>query len=440
MPTKTTIDNRLFHRKLTRQLSTTVVTDNYQERDFESVKTGVKLVGWQKIVKSRGNATTPYSVEATKVVTSTPGNYTVSGVYGLLSNPRTFSERFEGTNNVPSASISHLTADSYKADSKALTALYRKVNAQISQAKVPSALVEFRDVVRQFGSPFRSILALTERHINRLYLQRRGIHALRYNREKLSKVLSDTYLEYAFGLAPLISDTKKAAEALARFFGEHELTPPTKLVGRGLDSASLLSSGSGLPYGNPGEVLTVKYTRKTTTEARCQYVAGYTSFLTADIGSRERLGELLGFRPESWIPAAWEGVPWSWLVDYFTNVQGILDSLSASKVHPSWICKTVLTITDVDLAEQLNVAETLRLANNNGMRVGSTTTNQGSVKLRRTTMVRSIPANLGLPSVYFQLPDSMRQFAAMSAVLLSKQSSPPMISLEKNYRNFLRGK
>lgn len=432
--TRNTTENVGYRTKFTWQKAVPTALAQVISRTYPSSRSGSSLPNWRDKIRKRQDATTPYSLDSYKVVKTIDGIYSASGVLFNVPNVQTATGFFNPTNG----NFAHLTADVNQAESMALTALYRKVNQQVSHTNVPKALVEFGDVVRQFGSPAKAILAHTQRHINRLFLQRRGVSAIRYNSAGYARLLADTYLEYAFGLAPLISDTRKAAEALGRWAWETDpdniRVPPTKLVGRGSVTVATTNVLNFPPMGASNIVC--KLTTLKTTMARAQFVCGYNTFLTADLGSLDRLHELLGFRPESWVPAVWEGVPWSWLVDYFINVGAILDSVEASHIKPTWISKTLSTVTDVHAVETLNAPETARTAEYNYWKSPSASGTQGENLCRRTTMNRTNPTTLGLPSVYFQLPSELRQFAALAAVTVQKlRSSPPVISLESDYRS-----
>lgn len=405
-------------------------------RKYPYTKTGASLPDWRDRIAKKLDATTPYSLDAYKVVKTRTGSYSASGTLYNVPNV----QEVTGLMGPIDGNFSHLITDGVAAESIALTSLYKKVNAQISHTNVPKALVEFGDVIRQFGKPAEAILKLTQHHLNRLYLQKRGVGGLKFNSPSYLRAVADTYLEYAFGLAPLINDTRAVAEAFGRFAWETDpdntRLPPIKLVGRGSHTVSKVTHNT---FSALGSNIVINSTTKTSTKARVQYVCGYNSFLTSTPGSKERLNELLGFRPESWVPAVWEAVPWSWLVDYFTNIGEMLDGVEASKVAPTWISKTVSTVTEIEYAENFDPASTLRALTyaywKNPLASGS-----GAFQsYRRTTMERTNPPKLGLPPVYFRLPSGLRQMMAMSAVTVQKlRKSQPVISLESSYSNMDR--
>lgn len=401
-------------------------------------RSGERVPNWKEKIRLGSDATSPFTSDRWKLVSSTPLSLKVVGRGKPPNQSFTSPQSVSGFQTAFNMSGAHIVESASEANAIALATIYKKMNSQITHVSVPAAFLELADVIRQFGSPMRAILRLTESHLNRLYLQRRGITALKYNKKQWTKILADTYLEYAFGLAPLINDTKGVAEALARLTYELEAEKPfkQKLIGRGSTTKSSSAQSIVMPSNTQ---LVFNSTNRKVTETRVQYVAGFSAYPTADLGSQQRLMQLLGFRPESWIPAVWEAVPWSWLVDYFTNVQDILTSVEASVIKPSWISKTVSTVTDFTTAETFDLGLTTSVFGSNSMNIDRVSGNQGSLhQSRRTTVVRTKPAQLGFPNVYFRLPTSVKQLGNMAAAVTTLRKSTPNISLETNYRSFLR--
>lgn len=391
-------------------------------------RTGTKKDNWRELIRNGLSATTPYSLDR-KLLSDV-----VTGVAGFAGTqisapppgvPRaSYSESWSGVEILPNNNAVHLTTDTAKAEAIALQKIYSKIRAEQQHLNSPAVLAEFADVLRQFGSPMRSIIDLTNRRLNRLALERRGLKGSTiFKRQKWSEIVASTYLEYAFGLAPLISDTRSAAEALARW--QYETTGEARhrkaIMARGLASAVSKTTGDPTRAWN-SQWIYVRHITQRETERRVQYNVGLSTSVLADYGSNERLLQLLGFTPHNWIPALYEAVPWSWLLDYFTNVQQILEASVTNVSGVTWISKTVVDRTETKYAAVVDARTSSDAARSNNIS-GAATGHCGSWKYVRTTMTRTIPTSLGIPPLYTELPSSVGKLANMAAVLLSKKPS-----------------
>ena len=395
-----------------------------------TTKSGVSNPQWRKQVGSGISAGTPYSLSGFRVGTHRSGNVTFSYSVGTGASKVTMTDAFSGFNfplTNPPSYIGSFSAP----DATALAQVYRKIDQQATQWQGLSFFAEFSDVVRQFGHPFKSIVNLTHRHLNRLESSKRGLSgSVSTRREKMSKIVADTYLEYAFGLAPLISDAKKAAEALARYEieGNPDINPVlrARVVGRGSSTITASPSFSKvLAYNSKiyGNVVTEQ-----SSEARVQYIVGLRTAPVADYGSNKRLIGLLGFQPEKFVPALWEAVPWSWLIDYFSNVGDVLFSVGVDTSSVNWINKTTVMIDLLTQVCSFSAIDSQNLARAYGYTsFQSVGTSMGDWNIRRTTFTRTVPSTLGWPALVWSLPfgdehlDS--KLAALSAVLVQRRGS-----------------
>lgn len=384
---------------------------------------GEKMPDWKSKTRQGLNATTPFYSDRRKIVSYRPCTISLSEI--STSGGATVTLRGQSGSIYPDRTINHLTVNSSKARSIALSKLYKKLDSELSRLNSPAVIAEFLDVVRQFGKPFEALVGLTHRRINRLYLEKRGLSGSTvFKQKKFLDIAAATYLEYSFGLKPLISDTKAAAEALAHWRDEstEEILQKlrSKAVSRGLDSTSSVThsvSSSTLSQ------CFWDYTTKKTTEARAQYVCGLQGDLRADFGSNDRLLQLLGFDHGNWVPAAWEAVPWSWLVDYFANVGAILEASVTSSARVSWISLTETSATtNVQVAKFLEWRASGMYQKLTGLDLGPTLGTEFAKGIRKT-VTRSIPASLGIPPLYLQHPlENVGKLTNMAAVLLGKRS------------------
>jgi hypothetical protein len=403
-----------------------VLIDNKVAVKMTGSRSGTKLDNWKEIIRNGGNATTPYISDRTSMLTMEKGSGSaiLQDWDPVKQQVYTVTEKYDGFVQAESTNLSHLSVTLPTSEATALTKIYKKIESMQSQLNSPAVLAEGLDVIRQFGAPFSAIIDLTNRRLNRLELERRGLKgSTSFKRIKWAQIVASSYLEYSFGLKPLISDTEDLAKALARWQYEAtgESRTRTRAVGRGIDEVTdaytvQRAHGMGLVF---------DVTTRTHTEHRVQYIAGLDASAMAAFGSNDRLLQLCGFNPANWIPAAWEVVPWSWLFDYFFNIQDILQSGVTSTAGVKWISKAVTQVTTREIYATLNQGLSReRAMQTYGYVYGySGSGSPSSLKRIRTTLSRSVPLSLGIVPLTVSYPTDMKKYANMVAVLFSRKPS-----------------
>jgi hypothetical protein len=122
------------------------------------------------------------------------------------------------------------------------------------------------------------------------------------------------------------------------------------------------------------------------------------------------------------VPTAWDLLPFSWLVDMFTNVGDILRALCFIRSNLAW---SVLTVHQ---EEQVNVGDVKLTTGPPGPTLGYTiqskTWSSGvSSTYSRKTLSRTIPTLTDfIPAPEFRLPSNGYQWADIAAVLTQRIS------------------
>lgn len=159
------------------------------------------------------------------------------------------------------------------------------------------------------------------------------------------RAIGGTWLEYSFGWKPLLMDIKDAYSAY------EELTNRTVV--------KMISAGAVTTYDTTSDIAGLGGVNVTARYGAAQY--GYVkSFDTLEEQHKVRYRgcyvaqataakwqnyKLFGFTPDEFVPAAWELLPWSWLVDYFTNIGDLLNNSVTSTQDVKWVNKTILRST-----------------------------------------------------------------------------------------------
>jgi len=199
---------------------------------------------------------------------------------------------------------------------------YAKASQVLTTVQGGVVLGELRKTARMIRNPLLALRDGVKSFKNTLKER-----FLRTPKRLRHRVVSDTYLEYVYGWRPLIYDIQGGCEAAKRIFDR----PPSVTVfhrQRGLKSGNseLGTEGytvSGLRY---------RTVRLTHYEASVTYLASVRLQFNGYPASMVDLG----FTPWNIIPTAWELVPWSFMVDYFSNVGDVLTALTFPSTAMRW--------------------------------------------------------------------------------------------------------
>lgn len=164
-------------------------------------------------------------------------------------------------------------------------------------------------------------------------------------KRSVSGAMADSWLENSFGWQPFISDIKSGAVALAKLNVDPEFLP---FRVRGSASGKPVIINNGV-WGISG-FISYDETLVKTTESSKQYygevrnkVGGEGTGLIKAAGTINRYADAFGLTARDFIPTVWELIPYSFLVDYFSNVGDVLSQsfvdmgslvrLSSTTVH-----------------------------------------------------------------------------------------------------------
>lgn len=211
-------------------------------------------------------------------------------------------------------------------DSANARAISRFASQALSKQRATQSLVslgEIGETVRMIRRPLQTLFSGLYAYLDTA--KKRG-RKERSTRRK-NRVIQDTWLEYAFGWAPLVSDIKSNCDALARL---NTYSPPSEVVASRETDNSRVTTVSQVAV--PG-TFAWGY-KKTVTKVGmaavrykgCISVAESPTFTT----------DTLGLSLRDIIPSLWELIPYSFLVDYFTNVGSIIDANSIRSSDFRW--------------------------------------------------------------------------------------------------------
>jgi hypothetical protein len=152
-------------------------------------------------------------------------------------------------------------------------------------------------------------------------------------RRALARMVHDTWLEYSFGWKPLYNDIISGAKAL----GDLAYKPDSKRVtGKAGREARSNPVDARMTMADASEfVMSVDY--------RTWRSESYSVKFHGEVSTDTKVGEFvtnkakhLGFSWEELAPTLWELIPYSFLVDYFTNIGELIEVASFNQASIMW--------------------------------------------------------------------------------------------------------
>jgi hypothetical protein len=299
--------------------------------DWTDVKSGVSVHAWKEKIKRNSDATSPYSV-VSKEISDSPGSVTFVRTGFYFGNPYTHTEILKGVFAPvipPTEGFDGLVNDVVNSATIEFLLKARKIQTKFRGLTFVGELGEAIRMVRQNARNVQRLIR------SNLHAYKRGARVPKPQRRKWVR---ERWLELQFGWLPVLSDAEDAAKALAeangkfrrsvepvRFFKDVEIP-----YGPLTENPSYTPSGSGIfCYLHARQKLRVLVS---TVGA-----VGVTDF--SDVGGFD--SDLWGFSPREFVPTLWELIPWSWAIDYFSNVGKVLDCWSFGLSNLYWSSQTV---------------------------------------------------------------------------------------------------
>lgn len=234
---------------------------------------------------------------------------------------------------------------------RANNAALSKFATQCSQAQhsfqTGTFLGELRETISMIRHPLRGLHRGVGNYLAKVKKLRPGRYKHSSPREVLDAV-SDLWLEYSYGWRPFIHDIQDANRAIS------EITKPAKLPRKTVRAGSEGSGSDGSPSehsSNEAGGIVVRYSRTQSSRASVRY----TGMIQLHVDPIQRAQSILSLDLPSFLPTVWELIPYSFLVDYFSNAGEVITALS----NPSALCNWVEKGTLVDSTCSVVIKEVL---------------------------------------------------------------------------------
>ena len=255
-------------------------------------------------------------------------------------------------------------------------------------------LRESLSMIKNRTKLLRTDVTDTKRKLSRIFhsSRARGVSG-----RTLTKNATDVYLEAVFGWLPLMNDIRAAVGNLSPEPGYRVIAGTGEVISGGTPAFHAV----GYADGSLCLLCDIYRSDKTVSQVKC--VAELSSKLA---GMREENGLFFRDGSEQWglslrdfVPSAWELLPYSFLVDYFTNVGDVVAAPWCDRKAITWQYQTCRTTRVVGWSFR-----NLRSRSKGGIWMTNITANPGAIRLGTKRFDRQPTVTL-IPPFYLQYPE-----------------------------------
>lgn len=291
---------------------------------------GENLKGWRQLLRDGQSATTSLSGSKATVRVQT-GKLEFTSNFGV--ERRASLGGIIGNLSVqPPASPAALNET--KANAEALGRFATKVVSARSAIQGGVVVGELGQTLRMIKNPARGLRRLVDDWLGvaRRLRSARRIGSLAAHRRAVAQNLADSWLEYAFGWKPLLNDVRDGCKALDSYHAGQPLA--VKRVTSTAKTSEFVSEASSIQGAG---LASWKETSRTMSHVLVIYRGAVR---VKPIDPKQMDPALFGFSPEQFLPTAWELIPYSFLIDYFTNIGDIVYGWSSLICQLAWCNRT----------------------------------------------------------------------------------------------------
>jgi hypothetical protein len=295
--------------------------------------TETQVPGWRRRIQRGENATTflQGSIDQVKYVPGYAFRYLYDKSVDIApdfgqSRWESTGPLFSSSGSVPSSVGNPLKIE---ANNEALRKFVTKVNELQSAFKGGVFVGELRESLDLLLHPAKNLRKRVDQYVKDA---RRNFRRSRGTPKVKKRILRDTWLEWSFGVQPLISDVKSGFEGLMLL--NEEINEYASGLGRRIITTVSEESDQGVN----SNVLSWTYQGRGISDYSIRYFGKVD--VATNPGGWRYASDVFGFRWQEFVPTVWELIPYSFLVDYFTNIGDIITAYSTCRSALKWVART----------------------------------------------------------------------------------------------------
>lgn len=308
----------------------------------------------------------------------------------------------------PLFTVEACTLDPSVATNRAGIAFLKKCRAVQMEFSSPTFLGELRETLAMLRKPATGL-----RNIARSWLSKAS--ALKKKDPKQwKKNLSSAWLEQAFGWTPLIHDVKSGYDAYRSFVDKAD-DEQQIVSGYGIEEKGI-SLYDGILAQNG---FYVNHARRVNDKVFVKYKGAVVRRVDATLC--DALARI-GFDSSEFIPTAWELLPWSFLIDYFSNIGDVLTANAFVRADLMWVSGSTVRSRNYFCSSAINLKLT---ANGYGKWFAYAGGSPSTFTVSHRQVNRAASAYISPPSVSVEIPGNPFQWANMTALFAQANAIHP---------------
>jgi hypothetical protein len=226
-----------------------------------------------------------------------------------------------------------------QANNEALARLVANIRNKQTRLQGGIILGELHETIRLLKSPTKRIKDLYGTYLNRV--KKRGHTSavrrlpVKKRRKVRNAIISDLWLEVQFGVQPFYSDIQDAVKAIK----DHDMLESKHYENirsyAKAENSYVYQRGLN-PFGLTPAFSCDEYHTRTTEVI-------YRGQMEQAMSAAGHALRTVGIDNSSVLPTVWELIPYSFLVDYFSNIGDIVSAASLARQSTTWLVKTTRT-------------------------------------------------------------------------------------------------
>jgi hypothetical protein len=306
---------------------------------WANTATGTTMPNWRDRISRSEDAGTPFSAFSHEAQAS-PGTLWRKGWLDESHHPALEREcvnvgDFDQTDYRGNL---HTGVSDDKAISMAASQFYEKAHDAI-------VALEGGELLGELGQTVKEIKRLASEGAHLLLDWQGVIKRARRIKKKgraLTGLISESYLRWKFGWDPLVQDVKTLANDLKE---DNVDVVPIKAHGK-----DIFCSSSEVAAVNDNNLMPCSKSIKKTEETSVRHKAGVL-VQRYGVGG---LSETLGLSPSNFLPTIYNLLPWTYMIDYFSNLGSIVNAIAVSDARFAWVSTTIRRIATVEVLSGIN--------------------------------------------------------------------------------------